>query len=243
MPALKAVAVCVAAAVLGVVPGAAVADPWPRFRGPDGAGVATLLGESPGATGAAVPVKWTEADYLWKAALPGAGHSSPVVWGDKVFVTSGRPADAKRFVVALGAADGRVLWTREFDSARAKMNPLNSYGSASPAADAERVYACWAGQDRYVLVALDHAGRDVWSRDLGPFMAEHGHGASPVVVDGLVIVANASNASGLTGVDARTGAIVCAECGVRSAKCGVNTRPARRACVPFIPHSAFRIPH
>jgi hypothetical protein len=60
-----------------------------------------------------VPDKWTERDYNWRVKLPGIGHSSPVVWGDRVFVTSGDPATAKRFILCLGSADGSVRWQRE----------------------------------------------------------------------------------------------------------------------------------
>src|SRR5206468_3946025 len=82
---------------------------WTRFRGPNGSGV------SPATT---VPVRWTEKDYNWKVALPGVGHSSPVLWGERIFVTCGEEATGKRIVLCLRAGDGRRLWSREFPGER-----------------------------------------------------------------------------------------------------------------------------
>ncbi len=74
---------------------------WSRFRGPNGSGTSDAT---------TVPAKWTEMDYNWKVALPGVGHSSPVVWDHRVFLTCGDPETAQRTVVCLGAADGCTLW-------------------------------------------------------------------------------------------------------------------------------------
>ena len=79
-------------------------DEWTRFRGPNGSGISAAV---------TVPAAWTAKDYNWKVKLRGIGHSSPVVWGERVFVTSGDPDTAKRFILCLHRADGRVLWQRE----------------------------------------------------------------------------------------------------------------------------------
>ena len=85
----------------------ASAQEWTRFRGPNGTGISTAK---------TVPTEWTESDYNWHVELPGIGHSSPVVWGDKVFVTSAIDDTAERIVLCLNAADGRVLWKRSYPS-------------------------------------------------------------------------------------------------------------------------------
>ena len=85
------------------------AEPWSRFRGPNGSGV------SPATT---IPVQWTDKDYRWKAKLPGVGHSCPVLWGDRVFVTSADNETGKRFVLCYHAKDGSRRWQREFDGVR-----------------------------------------------------------------------------------------------------------------------------
>jgi outer membrane protein assembly factor BamB len=194
---LQSLAAVLALFLLPQVACAAEADNWPRFRGPNGAGVSEA---------ATVPAQWTEKDYNWKVELPGGGHSSPVVWGDRIFVTSGLDDTGRRMVLCLKAADGSVLWKREYESPVCKMNSLNSYGSVTPAADADYVIVAWAVPEKYTVVALDHAGREVWQRDLGPWVSQHGHGASPIVWGDLVIVPNDQDGkSFLVALDRKTG--------------------------------------
>jgi outer membrane protein assembly factor BamB len=179
------------------VAGAADGDNWPRFRGPGGAGVSDAT---------TIPVQWAEKDYNWKVALPGGGHSSPVVWGDRIFVTSGLEDSGRRIILCLKAADGSVVWKREYESSVCKMNSLNSYASVTPAVDADYVFVSWAVPEKYTVVALDHAGREVWQRDLGPWVSQHGHGASPIVWGDLVIVPNDQDGkSFVVALDRKTG--------------------------------------
>ena len=93
------------------------AEPWPRFRGPNGQGASPETG---------LPTKWTADTALWKVALPGSGYSSPVVWDEKVFVTAADEANDKGFLLAYSSKDGRELWRREFDLPRYRMNALNA---------------------------------------------------------------------------------------------------------------------
>src|SRR5690242_17450791 len=88
--------------------GLAAGQEWTRFRGPDGSGV------SPDA----VPRKWTEKDLAWKVKLPGIGHSSPVLWGDKIFVTAADEKTGRRYALCLRADGGKQLWLREFPGQR-----------------------------------------------------------------------------------------------------------------------------
>ena len=177
--------------------GAADADNWPRFRGPNGAGTSDAT---------TIPAQWTEKDYNWKVELPGGGHSSPAVWGDRIFVTSGLDDTGRRIILCLKAADGSLLWKREYESPVCKMNSLNSYGSVTPAVDQDYVFVAWAVPEKYTVVALDRAGREVWQRDLGPWVSQHGHGASPIVFGDLVIVPNDQDGkSFLVALDRKTG--------------------------------------
>jgi len=154
---------------------------WTRFRGPNGSGIGQAEN---------LPVKWTEKDCDWRVALPGVGHSSPVIWGDRIFLTSGDPKTAKRFVLCLKTSDGGTLWKREFESKRHDMHDSNSYGTSTPAVDEERVYAYWTTPQEITLLALTHDGKDAWRRNLGPFPSEHGSGTSPIVFGDLVILGN-----------------------------------------------------
>jgi outer membrane protein assembly factor BamB len=156
------------------------AQEWSRFRGPNGSGVGD----------ANIPSKWTEDDYSWKVSLPGRGHSSPVLWGERLFVTSGDEKSGVRIVLCLAADTGRQLWKREFGSQTHGKHSLNSFASATPAVDEKRLYISWATPKEYVLVALDHDGTELWRRDLGPFKTGHGFGVSPIVHDDLLVVPN-----------------------------------------------------
>jgi outer membrane protein assembly factor BamB len=167
---------CLVGGVLGC---AVAAGEWARFRGPNGTGLSDAV----------LPVKWTESDYAWKATLPGVGHSSPVVWGERIFVTAGNEAEGLRIVVCLSAADGKQLWQRTFDAPGYRKHKRNSIATATPAVDAQRLYISWGTPEKCVLVALDHDGKTAWEADLGPFKAQHGFGSSPIVHEGAVVIA------------------------------------------------------
>ena len=160
---------------------AASAADWPRFRGPNGEGRGEAVG---------VPVPWATNDYRWVVTLPGVGHSSPVVVGQRLFVTCGENGSAKRIVVCLDAATGRTQWQREFESKSFTQNGDNSYASATPAADSNGVVVAWTTPDEVTLLALDNAGHDVWRRELGKYVGIHGSGSSPLLADDLVIFFN-----------------------------------------------------
>lgn len=154
------------------------AEDWTRFRGPNGSGVST----------ASFAYQWTDADYAWKAELPGVGHSSPVIWGSQLFIQSAQPDSATRYVVSLNTSDGVIRWKREFPSSPFPIHTRSSFASTTPAVDEERVYVAWASPTETHLMALDHQGQTVWQRELGPLLCQHGFGSSPIVVDDLLIV-------------------------------------------------------
>ena len=202
-PALAA-ALCLLAAGAAAVEGPAARDgSWPGWRGPLGTGAAP---------DADPPVEWSEARNLrWKARLPGGGHSTPVVWGDRVFVTAAVPygesltpaysrlpgahderpvTQRHRFVVlALSRATGRVLWQRVVrdDLPRAGGHYTASLASPSPASDGEHLVASFGSHGLY---ALDLQGELLWEVDLGPMAPLHGHGegSSPALFGGTVVV-------------------------------------------------------
>ncbi len=154
---------------------------WTRFRGPNGSGISDAT---------TIPTQWTEKDYNWKVKLPGVGHSSPVVWGRRIFVTSGDPESGKHSVCCLDATDGHAVWQRDYPSKTAAQRPDNAYATATPAVDDDGVVVTWATPEEVTLLALDHAGHEVWRRNLGPFVAFFGSGISPILLDDLVILNN-----------------------------------------------------
>ncbi len=180
----------------------ASAGQWPRFRGPNGQGISDAK---------TIPVKWTQSDYDWRIALPGDGHSSPVVWDDKVFVTCADKDAPKGILVAIDAGTGKTLWTKQYALSRFTMGKLNSYASGTPALSADRVYVVWSTAKEMLLAALDHDGKEVWQREFGPTESIHGPGVSPIVVGDLVVFIReqktgaASHESAWIAVDSRTG--------------------------------------
>ena len=147
-------------------------DRWPGFRG-----VGT------GWTAAAdLPTTWSAP--AWSAELPGEGQSSPIVFGESVFVTSIEGTEKeKAHVTCLSLADGSVAWTKSFEaSARIEHSEMISRGAPTPALDAERVFAFFESGDFF---CLDHDGELLWHVDLfarfGPFKGNHGVASSPVV--------------------------------------------------------------
>jgi outer membrane protein assembly factor BamB len=187
----------VAAAVLLASPWRLSAGHWPRFRGPNGAGHSDAN---------SVPVQWTEGDCNWKVELPGVGHSSPVVWDEKLFLTCSLERTARRTILCLSVADGSVIWRRDYASGRHPMHRDNCYASSTPALDANGVYVTWTTPKEVVLLALDHAGNEKWRRELGEFNSMHGSGTSPIVVGDLVVLANDQRGRAfLIAVDRTTG--------------------------------------
>jgi len=156
-------------------------DNWSRFRGPNGSGISHAK---------TVPQNWTKDDYNWVLNLPGRGHGSPVVVGNKLYVVSGKRKTADRIVVCVDTKKKEFLWQRTFSSAKHRLHPANNYGSSTPVADAQGVIVTWASPDRLILKAINSDGKTKWTRDLGPYQAINGAGTSPIIVEDLVIVTN-----------------------------------------------------
>jgi outer membrane protein assembly factor BamB len=205
-----------------IAPVARASDQWPQFRGPGSAG----LGE-----GANLPDTWSATENVtWKTPIPGSGWSSPIAWGDRVFLTTvipvgetetpkkglylqgERPAPTiqHRFLVyAIDFATGRIVWEREVHRGIPSARHLkNTYASATPVTDGRRVYAAFGDVG---IFAFDVDGKALWSFPIQPAATRNGWGsaASPVVHDGrLYFVNDNEEASWLIAVDAATGTLI-----------------------------------
>lgn len=179
----------------------APAQEWTRFRGPNGSGINETT---------AIPPTWTEKDYRWKITLPGGGHSSPVLWGDRLFITCADDATAERSLLGISATDGKISWTAKFPTSPFHQHQDNSYASSTPAVDADRVYVCWNTPEEFRLLAFDHDGKQLWNTDFGPFISQHGGGNSPIVVGDVVLLGDDQEGreSFLFGIDRATGKIL-----------------------------------
>ncbi len=182
----------------GAIVQPAVAQEWTRFRGPNGSG------ESEATT---VPATWTDNDYDWHVPLPGRGHSSPVLWKDRIFLTTAESEGKRRLLLCLDAADGSTKWQREYSTQTHSVHNQNSFASSTPAVDADRVYVAWGTPESFRVLAFEHSGEPVWEKDIGPFESQHGFGTSPIVYEDLVIIGNDQEGeSSLVALDRKTGA-------------------------------------
>jgi len=159
----------------------ASAQEWTRFRGPNGSGESEAR---------SVPAKWTDKQVNFNVEVPGIGHSSPVLWGDKLFILSANPDDATRHTLCFDAKTGKKLWQKSFPSQKHQLHKQSSYASSSAAVDDKHVYFAWAAPKSITLTAMTHAGDTVWTRDLGTWSSQHGFGTSPILYKDLVILSN-----------------------------------------------------
>ncbi len=168
---------------------------WPAWRGgAEGSGITSET---------ALPLTWSANENVkWKVKLPERGNSTPIVWGDRVFITQ---ADgAKRLVMAFDRKDGQLLWTAGPTYTQPEpSHKTNSLCSASPVTDGERVIA-WFGSAG--LYAFDFAGQELWHAELGKTDHEWGYAISPVIHGDLCFLANAAGSDWwLAAFDKKTG--------------------------------------
>ena len=173
-------------------------DNWTQFRGPTGRGHST---------GEDLPMIWNADSVVWKTTLKGEGQSSPVNWGDRLFLTSASEDGRERYVFCLDRENGSILWEKTI-ACDSPENPhkMNSYATPTCATDGERVVAFFGAGG---LHCFDLEGEKIWSRDLGDFPGPWGVAASPIIVDGHVIQnCDAEGASSLMAFDIKTGETV-----------------------------------
>lgn len=212
---------CAMLLAFALVAQARAQENWPQFRGADSLGVAE---------GSNLPDKWTATENVaWKTDIRGRGWSSPIVWGDKIFVTSvvnlGDEPEAKKGlyfggeqkelpksehewnVVCLGLNDGKILWEKPVHKGvpATTIHIKNSYASETPVTDGERVYAYFGNVG---VFCFDLDGNQLWEKRVEPHKTRYGWGtaASPTLYDGrLYIVNDNDEESYLMALDAKTG--------------------------------------
>ena len=171
---------------------------WPRFRGDNGLGIASDE----------IPAKWTDADKAWSIKLPGTGHGSPVVWGERVFLLVGVEATGERIPMCVDAATGKVLWQHSVPELVHKHHKFNSLASTTPTVDADRVYFTWGTPKKLTVAAFTHDGKPVWEADLGPVQREQGFASNPILHDGLLYLSNDQEKNcALFALDVKTGKV------------------------------------
>ena len=174
---MKIKALALLACSLAITPWVQAED-WPWFRGPSRQGVSTETG---------LPLQWSaSSNILWKVEVPGESWSSPIVHGDKVFVSTALDGGVKCHVIGYDKKSGKEIWnTHVFDQVPLRKEGKNSYATPTPATDGKLVYAVFGDGS---IVALDSDGKVKWTWREFKFYSQHGLGASPLLHDDLLIM-------------------------------------------------------
>jgi hypothetical protein len=189
------------AVILLAAAASAAAQEWPGWRGPRGDGTSSETG---------FPLRWgPEENVLWKIPVPGRGHSSPIVWGDRVFVTTCLEDRKERKLLCFDARDGRALWDRVLVTANLeRKNKLNSFASSTPVTDGSHVWVAFLDGKDFVVFCLDVDGNPVWRVSPGTFSSVHGFCSSPVLFGDTVIFNGDQDAEAwIVALDQATGAV------------------------------------
>ncbi|MDB4724355.1 PQQ-like beta-propeller repeat protein [bacterium] len=182
---------------------AANAQDWPRFRGPDGMGVSPNIN---------LPARWSETSNLhWKVNLPGPGSSSPIIYGERLFLTcsTGKGRELKRHLLCFDKMTGKKLWQQTVDAAQPEDRysgylTEHGYASNTPTCDGQRVYA-FLGKSG--VFAFDLDGKKVWSFDVGKQSSNRrwGSAASPILLKDLLIINAGEEGRAIFALDKATG--------------------------------------
>jgi outer membrane protein assembly factor BamB len=154
------------------------AENWPQFRGPSGRGMSNETD---------IPLNWSSTQNIaWKTDIPGEGWSSPVVWDDRVFLTTATEEGVSCRAICIDRRTGRILWNTEVvRQTPRKKRRENSYASPTPVIDGEQVYVVFGDGS---VAALDMDGRVLWTNREVKFYSHHGLGASPILDSDLLIM-------------------------------------------------------
>jgi outer membrane protein assembly factor BamB len=164
------------------------AQHWPNWRGPrgDGTSIETNL-----------PVKWDSAkNVVWKSPVPGIGHSSPIIWEDKLFTMTAIPETQEKLLLCYDCNSGSLLWQRTvLQSAFEQKHNDNSYASGTPATDGTLIYTSFLDGEEVVVAAHDFTGKQIWMQRPGKFYSQHGYSCSPALFEDKVFI-NGNSQSG-----------------------------------------------
>ena len=155
-----------------------------------------------------LPGEFTKASYDWAIKLDGVGHSSPVLWGDQLFLTISSEGGTDRRIESYDGKTGKQLWTWSAPLEEHNLHKHNNFASSTPVATAEGVFAVWGSGHKTEAVALDHEGKLLWRREWPSFSSDHGFGASPVVSGNTLVLHTDSveaKVSQVIGLDLKTG--------------------------------------
>lgn len=169
---------CYAAMVGLLLSISAAAENWPCFRGPSRQGVSTEVN---------LPLHWSAiSNVLWKAEIPGEGWSSPIVWGEMIFVSTAMREGKSLHLVCLERKTGKIKWDKEiFQQDPIKKEGANSFATPTPVTDGERVYLV-SFNGAFAAVTMN--GEVVWTNPTTKFYVKHGLAASAVLHEDTLVM-------------------------------------------------------
>lgn len=168
-------------------PGLSAESDWPWWRGPSRNGIA--------ADGSAPPTHFSDTEsVVWKTPLPGRGHSSPTIVGDRIYLTAADEASQTQSVLALDRASGKILWQKQLSQGGfpGSIHSKNTHATPTVACDGERLFVTLFHHEAITAYALDLDGKPLWDVKAGPFNPqryEYGYAPSPIIYRGSVIIA------------------------------------------------------
>lgn len=189
----------------------AIGEDWAQFRGPGGLGISAEKN---------LPLNWSESENIaWKIELPGHGSSSPITWGDHVYLTSftgyglvenipGAMTDLRRHLICINRDDGKILWKSTVELGQRKENSFegffvkHGYATSTPVADESGVYVFFGISG---AIHYSHGGEEIWKTDVGERTNGYGSTASPVLYEDMVILNAANEAISMIALNKRTG--------------------------------------
>ncbi|WP_414663352.1 outer membrane protein assembly factor BamB family protein [Horticoccus sp. 23ND18S-11] len=175
---------------------------WPQFRGPRGDGVGD---------GQPAPLTWSATEnVVWKTAIAGEGHSSPIVWGGAIFLTSAEKESGRRILLRLDARTGAIVWQKTVVTAPVEtMHRENSLASSTPVTDGTHVFTSFQAGDRVDWRCFDFEGNEVWAVQPLAFNGEHGYSYTPVLHgDRLIFDCRQEGEAAVVALDKRTGKVL-----------------------------------
>jgi hypothetical protein len=169
-----------ALAILALSSIAQAQEEWPGWRGPRRDGTSTEP---------RFPLRWSATEgVLWKVAVPGKGHSSPVVWGDRVYLTTCIEDKGERRLLCLDRKDGRTVWDQlVLTSPLEKKHKYNNYASSTPVTDGRHLWLAFFDNPKFRVFCYDMDGKLAWQKEPGEFHSVHGFCSSPLLYKDMVI--------------------------------------------------------
>ena len=190
--------------LLGTVTLSGAGENWPGWRGPNNDG--KVPDENP-------PLKWDQSTaVLWKSEVPGRGHSSPTIYGERVYLATANDENKSQTVLAYDSKSGKQIWQKTLFSGFEKdkrLHKRNTLATCSIACDGERVLALFMNDAAVHLTALSLEGEVLWQKEVGDFKSHWGYSASPILYKDLILVAaDHINGGFVTALDRKSGKVI-----------------------------------